>query len=304
MSYIGTQQGTASPVLLDSITVVNGQAAYTMQKGGVNYSPASTLVTQVSLNGIIQAPNTSFTIDGSTITFASNLVTGDVIDYILVREPTTGTIAPVDGSVTNSKIVSMAASKLTGALPAIDGSALTGVAAGSNIIEVISGVCDGSTHTVNGTAYTFPNITAEQTTSTSYADVTGSSFTYTPPSDATRVEYHFQCLTAPVASNRKFNHWKFYIDSDEVLYARSSFGDFSNSYEEMFDFRWVIGIGGVADTNVGRLATWTANKTMKMSVRSYSSNDTTYLHENVYWDGTAPSGGHLRLPTLTITAYK
>ena len=32
MSYIGTQQGTAAPVLLDAITVVNGQAAYTMQK--------------------------------------------------------------------------------------------------------------------------------------------------------------------------------------------------------------------------------------------------------------------------------
>ncbi len=130
MSYIGTQQGTAAPVLLDAISVVNGQAAYTMQKSGVNYTPATTLVMQVSLNGIIQAPISSYTISGSTITFASALVTGDVIDYVLVREPTTGTIAPVDGSVTDSKIVSMAASKLTGALPALDGSALTGVSSG------------------------------------------------------------------------------------------------------------------------------------------------------------------------------
>ena len=38
-----------------------------------------------------------------------------------------------DGQVTNAKIVTMSASKLTGALPAIDGSALTGVVA-SNII--------------------------------------------------------------------------------------------------------------------------------------------------------------------------
>tara|TARA_R100000951_G_scaffold109696_1_gene107124 strand:+ start:1795 stop:2637 length:843 start_codon:yes stop_codon:yes gene_type:complete len=136
MSYIGTHQGTAAPVLLDSISVVNGQAAYTMQKDGVNYTPATTLVMQVSLNGIIQAPISSYTISGSTITFASALVTGDVIDYILVREPTTGTIAPVDGSITDSKIVSMAASKLTGALPALDGSALTGVG-GGKVLQVV-----------------------------------------------------------------------------------------------------------------------------------------------------------------------
>ena len=89
-----------------------------------------------------------------------------------------------------------------------------------------------------------------------------------------------------------------------MLYARTGFGDYTNSYEEIFDFRWVIGIGGTADTNVGRLATWTADKTMKMTVRTYATGNEAYLHRNLYWDGAAPSGGHLRLPTLTITAYK
>ena len=153
MSYIGATQGTSSPVLLDSITVVNNQAAYTMQKDGVNYTPASTLVMQVSLNGLIQQPNSSYTINGSTITFASALVTGDVINYILVREPTTGTVAPVDGSittsklvdgaVTNAKITSMASSKLTGALPALDGSALTGVS-GGKVLQVVNQVYNSS----------------------------------------------------------------------------------------------------------------------------------------------------------------
>ena len=106
MAYIGSQQGRAAAVLLDSITVVNGQASYTMQKGGVNYSPASELMLQVSLNGLIQAPSNSFTISGSTITFADPLVTGDVIDYILDREPATGTMEPLDASVTADKIAS------------------------------------------------------------------------------------------------------------------------------------------------------------------------------------------------------
>ena len=106
MGYIGSSQGSKAPVLLDSISVVNGQAAYTMQKGGVNYSPASELTLNVSLNGLQQAPSNSFTISGSTITFAENLVTGDVIDYILDREPTTGTMEPLDASVTADKIAS------------------------------------------------------------------------------------------------------------------------------------------------------------------------------------------------------
>ena len=106
MAYIGSQQGRQSAVLLDSISVVNGQAAYTMQKNSVNYSPASELMLTVSLNGLVQAPSNSFTITGSTLTFAENLVTGDVIDYILDREPSTGTMEPLDASVTADKIAS------------------------------------------------------------------------------------------------------------------------------------------------------------------------------------------------------
>jgi hypothetical protein len=191
----------------------------------------------------------------------------------------------------------------SGTLPALDGSALTNISAGSNILEVISGVCDGSTQIVNGTTYTFPNVTAKQTTTTSYADVTGSSFAYTPPSDATRVEYDI-IIQHSSSANRHNNHFKFYLDSDEVLYARTSFGDFTNSYEEPLHFKWVLGIGGTADTNVGRVASWTTSKTMKLTVRAYAAADAADLHHNVYWDGGAPSGGHLKLPTLKITAYK
>ena len=49
------------------------------------------------------------------------------------------------------------------------------------ILEIVSSVCDGST--VNG--HTFQNVSASQEFTTSYADVTGSSISYTPPGNNT-----------------------------------------------------------------------------------------------------------------------
>jgi hypothetical protein len=84
MAYIGKTPVIGNFQVCDAISVVNNQAAYTMQVGGVNVSPESANHMLVSLNGILQAPTTSFTVAGSTITFASNLVTGDVIDFIQI----------------------------------------------------------------------------------------------------------------------------------------------------------------------------------------------------------------------------
>ena len=104
MPYIGQEPITGNFIKLDTISVVNGQAAYTMQKDSVNFSPASANQMLVSLNGIIQNPTSSFTISGSTITFASNLVTGDVINFILVLGDVLNVGTPSDNTVTNDKL--------------------------------------------------------------------------------------------------------------------------------------------------------------------------------------------------------
>ena len=104
MPYIGKLPTTGNFIKLDTISVVNGQAAYTMQKDSANFSPASANQMLVSLNGIIQNPGSSFTISGSTITFASNLVTGDVINYILVLGDVLNVGTPSDNTVTNDKL--------------------------------------------------------------------------------------------------------------------------------------------------------------------------------------------------------
>ena len=104
MPYIGNQPISGNFIKLDTISVVNGQAAYTMQKDSANFSPASANHMLVSLNGIIQNPGSSFTISNHTITFASNLVTGDVINFIMVLGDVLNIGTPSDNTVTNDKL--------------------------------------------------------------------------------------------------------------------------------------------------------------------------------------------------------
>ena len=107
MAYLGRQPVIGNFVKLDAITAVNGQAAYTMQNGSVNFTDYST-VNQflVSLNGTIQSPTSSFTVSGSTLTFASNLSTGDVIDFIMVFGNSLSAGTPTDATVTTAKLAS------------------------------------------------------------------------------------------------------------------------------------------------------------------------------------------------------
>jgi len=105
MAYIGKTPVIGNFVKLDSITAVNGQAAYTMQNGGANFTSYDN-VNQflVSLNGILQAPTDSFTVSGSTLTFASNLSTGDVIDFVLVLGNSLDIGTPSDNTVSLAKL--------------------------------------------------------------------------------------------------------------------------------------------------------------------------------------------------------
>ena len=115
MAYIGKTPVIGNFQVCDAISVVNGQAAYTMQVGGVNVSPESANHMLVSLNGILQAPTSSFTVSGSTITFASNLVTNDVIDFIQILGDVLSIGTPSDTTVTTAKLSdsSVSLAKLT-----------------------------------------------------------------------------------------------------------------------------------------------------------------------------------------------
>ena len=104
MAYIGQLPSIGNFQVCDAISVVNGQAAYTMQVSSVNVVPETANHMIVSLNGIIQKPGSSFTVSGSTITFASNLATGDVIDFIHILGSVLDLGVPSDDTVSTAKI--------------------------------------------------------------------------------------------------------------------------------------------------------------------------------------------------------
>ena len=106
MAYIGKQPVVGNFQKCDAISVVNGQAAYSLTVGSAAVTPENANHMLVSLNGVLQAPGDSFTVSGSTLTFASNLATGDVIDFVIILGDVLDLGTPSDNSITTAKLAS------------------------------------------------------------------------------------------------------------------------------------------------------------------------------------------------------
>ena len=102
MAYIGKEPAVGNFVKLDAIST-SSTNTYNLTLDSVAFTPESANHMLVSLNGILQKPNSSFTVSGSTITFASNLATGDVIDFIMLLGNVLDIGTPSDSTVTDAK---------------------------------------------------------------------------------------------------------------------------------------------------------------------------------------------------------
>ena len=103
MPFIGQQPITGAYSKLDSITT-SATATYNLQLNGGAYYPQSANHLLVSLNGVMQAPQDSFTVSGSQITFASALTSSDNIDFIMALGDVLDIGTPSDGSVNTSQL--------------------------------------------------------------------------------------------------------------------------------------------------------------------------------------------------------
>ena len=103
MPFIGQQPITGAYHKLDSITT-SATATYNLQLNGGAYYPTSANHLLVSLNGVMQAPQDSFTVSGSTITFASALTSSDNIDFIMALGDVLNIGTPSDGTVNTGQL--------------------------------------------------------------------------------------------------------------------------------------------------------------------------------------------------------
>jgi len=103
VSYIGKKPVVGNFQVCDSLTATT-TADYTLQVGGVNVSPESANHMLVSLNGVLQAPISSFTVSGATLSFASSLTSNDSIDFVMLLGNVLDIGTPSDGTVTEPKL--------------------------------------------------------------------------------------------------------------------------------------------------------------------------------------------------------
>ena len=105
MAYIGKGiENLSSRTVLDNITT-SATATYNLLLNSVAYVPSSAESLTVSLNGVIQKPQSSYTVSGSTIVFDSALTSSDSIDFIIAERAITLTTVG-SGTITPDKLAS------------------------------------------------------------------------------------------------------------------------------------------------------------------------------------------------------
>ena len=103
MAYIGKEPIVGNFQKCDAITT-SSTATYNLTVSSVAVSPETPNNCIVSLNGVIQAPTSAYTISGSQIIFNSSLTSSDVIDFILILGNVLDIGTPSDGTVSTAKI--------------------------------------------------------------------------------------------------------------------------------------------------------------------------------------------------------
>ena len=166
------------------------------------------------------------------------------------------------------------------------------------VLEQFWSPCDGSVIALQDGNHTITDVTAKQEAPGSWTDCSGSSITYTPPSGTTQVIYEYRVYHGYVDQN-VLSHFKLLVDTAEVTSGRHNLMryDYPGAYESI---KWGFNIGGTADPAVGRLDSWTSNKTIKVQWKRYASSQEGSLHQLKYWDQS--SVDLVVKPQLSITA--
>ena len=231
MSYIGKTPTIGNFQVCDAISVVNNQAAYTMQVGSVNVSPESANHMIVSLNGVIQKPTDAFTVSGSTITFASNLVTGDVINFIQILGNVLDLGVPSDSTVSLAKLTATGTKNSTTFLR---GDNTFAAAGGDNTPAFFASKTDGNQTLNDSTATKVTFNTELYDTNSAYAS---NKFTV-PSGEAGKYFFSTGINTYDAQNSIKRHIVYFYKNNSQASMANNDFNNNDNT--QMFSFHSVV----------------------------------------------------------------
>jgi len=167
MAYIGKQPTSGVYLKLDPITT-SATTTFNLTNNAVAYFPGSAANCLVTLNGILQSPNSDYSISGSTIVFADALTSSDVINSIVVLGDTFAVGTIPDGSITTAKLTS----SLTLVTPTISSIINTGTLTLPTSTDTLVG--RATTDTLTNKTVTNPTITNYTESVVSIGTVTSS----------------------------------------------------------------------------------------------------------------------------------
>ena len=114
MPYIGRDLSQVNYLKLDDITTQfdGSKVSFDLTAGGSAFFPGSSMALVVSLGGVLQEPEAAFTIDQSSIEFASAPSSAQSC-FIVVMGTSIGVSVPADGSVTMAKLAQSGIDRLS-----------------------------------------------------------------------------------------------------------------------------------------------------------------------------------------------
>ena len=179
-----------------------------------------------------------------------------------------------------------------------------GAYAPGSLIETITGQCDGRVVVGASGSYTFPNVTALQTTTDTFADLTGSSISYTPPSGTKKVVYRFSTFHS-ASSYSGITYFRLTVDGTEVTQARETIAyDYSSNAHSVgrliLEYTFITDASSEDVTN-GKFTSWSSAKALKYQTRRHGSSYTAKFHTIKYWNGSVDS--NVKVPMLTIQSF-
>jgi len=152
MGYIGKSLGSITTEARTVDTMVGDGSTSTL---ALTKTPGSVNNVEVFYDGIFQTPGEDFTLVGSTLTFTTAPTTG--INVVAISGDDSQVVFPeansittkkiLDNTITSDKFVDVAVEKLSGTLPAVDGTAVTGMNL-PDVVDVTTAASD-PTRTTN-----------------------------------------------------------------------------------------------------------------------------------------------------------